>query len=447
MPADRKTRAALFVDFDNAYLALRSVDASSASSLAFKSSRWLSWFESSLKAPEGSPGRRILMRRCYMNPNGFAQFRAEFIRSGFEVIDCPPLTGGGKTSTDIRMVMEIMDALGHETRFDEFIILSGDADFTPVLVRLREHDRRTLVVPIGPASAAYKAAADRVIGHQEFIESGLRKASPPPKPEPPGPEHEELPQEEGGEKPGDLPEARRDVAEFVQSLVKGSARPVPMSQLAPLLCQEFGDGLRANKWLGSGSFRRFLRRLPLSEVEVSSGQIGYVFDPLQHEVPEEPERPQKPGPTEDPKKPEQPKKAEPTDRFDGLDANLTELAKRLRADTNTPYLTPFEYWVLFEEIAKEVNANGYDLSQTSKNVRDSCGARNVPIARKNIYWALKGVTFSGHELGSGATPEEPYRIAEAYVRNVFDLSQRAEMNLTSEDRQLVRTWILGYGSS
>ena len=35
--------------------------------------------------------------------------------------------------------------LTHDTYFDEFIILSGDADFTPVLHRLRAHARRTVI--------------------------------------------------------------------------------------------------------------------------------------------------------------------------------------------------------------------------------------------------------------------------------------------------------------
>jgi uncharacterized LabA/DUF88 family protein len=53
------------------------------------------------------------------------------------VVDCPPLTQRGKTSADVYMVMDVLDALEHKTEFDEFIILSSDADFTPVLLRLR----------------------------------------------------------------------------------------------------------------------------------------------------------------------------------------------------------------------------------------------------------------------------------------------------------------------
>ena len=53
---------------------------------------------------------------------------------------------GPKTGTDIHMVMDVLDTLEHRTRFDEFIVLSGDADFTPVLLRLRDEMGAALVV-------------------------------------------------------------------------------------------------------------------------------------------------------------------------------------------------------------------------------------------------------------------------------------------------------------
>ena len=77
--------------------------------------------------------------------SSFPFVRHHFLRAGFEVIDCPPLTAQLKNSSDIRMVMDVRDILTHDTYFDEFIILSGDADFTPVLHRLRAHARRTVI--------------------------------------------------------------------------------------------------------------------------------------------------------------------------------------------------------------------------------------------------------------------------------------------------------------
>lgn len=172
-------RSALFVDFDNIYLGLQNEDPRAAEQFATHPGRWLRWLQADLPTDSPLP-RKILSRRSYLNPSQFSRFRPYFIRSAFEVVDCPPLTRGGKTSADIQMVMDIMDALGHVTRFDEFIILSGDADFTPVLLRLSRFDRRSVVLAAGPASAAYKAACDLLIDQDTFLEEaiGITDGSP-----------------------------------------------------------------------------------------------------------------------------------------------------------------------------------------------------------------------------------------------------------------------------
>jgi hypothetical protein len=176
-PNPPHVRSALFVDFDNIYLGLQREDPNAAEQFATNPSHWLQWLQESLSLDieelGGRQKRKILSRRCYLNPSQFGRFRPYFTRSAFEVVDCPPLTSGGKTSADIQMVMDILDALGHATRFEEFIILSGDADFTPVLLRLSKHDRRSAVLAVGPASVAYKAACDLLIDQDIFLEEAI----------------------------------------------------------------------------------------------------------------------------------------------------------------------------------------------------------------------------------------------------------------------------------
>ncbi len=55
----------------------------------------------------------------------------------------------------------------------EFIVFSADADFTPVLRKLRRHDRRTTVLAIGFPSAAYQASADLLIDERLFVREAL----------------------------------------------------------------------------------------------------------------------------------------------------------------------------------------------------------------------------------------------------------------------------------
>ena len=168
--------SALYVDFDNIFTRLLEIDPEAARAFGSAPYRWVRWIENhALRILYGEGvRRRILKRMCYLNPQRYQEFRNFFIRSAFQVVDCPPLTSRGKTSTDIHLVMDCMDDLSHSTKFDEFIILSGDADFTPLLIRLQEHARRTLVLSVGYSSPAYTAAASWRIREDWFLQQALR---------------------------------------------------------------------------------------------------------------------------------------------------------------------------------------------------------------------------------------------------------------------------------
>ena len=168
--------SALYVDFDNIYTRFLEIDPEAARAFGSVPYRWVRWIENHAQRILYGEGvrRRILKRMCYLNPQRYQEYRNPFIRSAFQVVDCPPLTTRGKTSTDIHLVMDCMDDLSHSTHFDEFIILSGDADFTPLLIRLQEHARRTLVLSVGYSSPAYTAAASWRIREDWFLQQALR---------------------------------------------------------------------------------------------------------------------------------------------------------------------------------------------------------------------------------------------------------------------------------
>lgn len=172
-----RIRSALFVDFDNIFIRFKNeYNDDVANSFASNPENWVAWIEQEAAgiSEDGKPCcRKLLVRRCYMNPEKFSDFRRKFTKLAFDVIDCPPLTEQGKTSTDMHLVIDSLDALAHPVPLDEFIILSGDADFTPLLRRLRRHDRLTTIFSAGPASAAYIASCDSMISVDKFISQAL----------------------------------------------------------------------------------------------------------------------------------------------------------------------------------------------------------------------------------------------------------------------------------
>lgn len=243
---------ALFVDFDNIYISLSQHDSEAASQFAANPDKWLNWLEKQLPSAHAAADpapRRILIRRCYLNPQTFGSFRPYFIRSAFEVIDCPPLTTRGKTSTDIHMVMDILDALNHETYFDEFIILSGDADFTPVLLRIRKHARYSAVLSVGYASPAYKAACDYLIGQDAFMRDGLGI----------GFQDEDTSIPIGADEIGKLQALLDRMASRLEN-VAAVPGGIEASEL-PDVYKEFAEFRQSNHWLGFNSLRRLTQAI------------------------------------------------------------------------------------------------------------------------------------------------------------------------------------------
>jgi hypothetical protein len=295
-------RTALFVDFDNVFSALYNWAPEAAEAFVLEPTRWLDWVgrRASRVAGPAVPGR-VLVRRCYLNPNGsillrsgervfFGSFRNNLVRAGLQVSDCPPLTRGGKTSADIVMVMDVLDALQHETRFDEFVVLSSDADFTPVLQRLRAHDRRTLVVSIGNAAGAYRAAADEVIGPEEFIRDALGLGPDAAGRAPAAPEQATAP----GRWPApsflmdhaeeaDPAMTREAILAHVAAELAESPAPLHLPALGKRLHERLGPQVRATGFGGAGSLARLLAAAGDPRIELVPGSGGgWVRDPLRH---------------------------------------------------------------------------------------------------------------------------------------------------------------------
>ncbi|HEV8579291.1 MAG TPA: NYN domain-containing protein [Thermoanaerobaculia bacterium] len=241
-PSPTHVRSALYVDFDNIYLGLQREDPVAAEQFATDPTRWLMWLQDKLPQQDGEGRRRkILLRRCYLNPSQFGRFRPYFTRSAFEVVDCPPLTSGGKTSADIHMVMDILDTLSHATRFDEFILLSGDADFTPVLLRLSKHDRRSAILAIGPASVAYKAACDLLIDQDTFLEDAI------------GATPSQATRAASGPSNTAMSGLLHDIADKVYERASASGELVA-TELPPIF-REFPEFTASTNWLGFNSLR------------------------------------------------------------------------------------------------------------------------------------------------------------------------------------------------
>ncbi len=506
-------KSALFIDFDNIYLGLRQLDEYAAEVFASKPNLWLKWLEEGMPGMEtaggGSPlppqpRREILIRRCYLNPRDFHRYRPYFTRSAFSVVDCPSLTSQGKNSADIYMVMDIIDTLDHKTHFDEFIILSGDSDFTPVLLRLRAHGRKATILAAGPDSPAYIAASDLVISEDVFIEYALAA------------------KESRGSQERVQPVTVTATPELLDAMAaklyaEASANgEIPATQL-PRLLREFPEFRRDSNWLGYFSLRALAtsltRRRPELQIaegdpwrvvvavpkrsrsRTKNGETGRaskddvirqrILERVRHLVAEANEpilmakaahdvinnvgkqvldshwlgagtfknllqsydnlpfeiaTSPSPGYLYDPERHVLPGEGGEEEGKQTVDPELAEFTERVSQITGIPNLTSHQYAMLFTALAEHLSDHSYHLTSTSKAVRDLCIERGESISRSAVSSVLKGITYAKHRFSKRDTP---LRLARVYRKSVLSRCEDAELELSAKEKKLLDRWLIG----
>jgi hypothetical protein len=96
----------------------------------------------------------LVVKRAYADWVRFSDWRQSVLASQIEMIELPFATKG-KNSADIRLVVDAMEFVFTKPHITTFVIASADADFLPLLSRLREFNKRTIVVAGSGNTQAY----------------------------------------------------------------------------------------------------------------------------------------------------------------------------------------------------------------------------------------------------------------------------------------------------
>jgi len=87
---------------------------------------------------------RIVFKRAYCDWNRYRGAVRGFHAQGIEMIDIPSNRMSGKNSADIRMVVDALDLCYSKDHIDAFALLTGDSDFSPLVNKLKENDKRVI---------------------------------------------------------------------------------------------------------------------------------------------------------------------------------------------------------------------------------------------------------------------------------------------------------------
>lgn len=408
-----RIKSALFLDFDNIYSGLTAIDPQAAYRLADNPKRWLDALTS--QALSSDDHRDFLVLKAYLNPNGwvqdtergnqngrlyFSRYRPNIIASGFDVVDCSPLTYAQKNAADIRIVIDILNIIYSDDFYDEFIIASSDADFTPLLQVLRAKNRRTIIVSAGQTAAAYRNIANIYIDRITLVGT-LEDDDQWPN------GYDEQSQSIGGIKSRVIDEIKHYI---------DTDGPVLLAELGHYLQGRFREVIDRSNWFGAGTLKRFI----LSE-ELFYGMYAtqghYIWNPSLHEAPDI---------------------AGPIHSVD-----LPGPVERVCQITGLPRLRKNAWNSLFEEIEFYARNNTLESNEefnrndcTSK-IRDNLARENIPVGRNPISRIVNRLLYAGQRLDADAAPSAK-NIRDALIRNV--LGDSRIRGLRDDEKEAFQNW-------
>jgi hypothetical protein len=122
---------------------------------------------------------RVIARRAYADWSAFDEDRRLLARAQVELIEIPQRLGGSrKNAADIKMAVDAIEMAFERSFITTFAIGTGDSDFTPLVHKLRELDKR--VIGIGVQSSTSKLlppACDEFLFYDRL--PGVEKTPPP----------------------------------------------------------------------------------------------------------------------------------------------------------------------------------------------------------------------------------------------------------------------------
>jgi len=122
---------------------------------------------------------RIVFRRAYCDWNRYRGAVRDFHSQGIEMIDIPASKMSGKNSADIRMVVDALDLCHSKGHIDVFALLTGDSDFSPLVSKLKENNKRVIGCGVkSSTSELLVSSCDEFLYYDDLVRTAEKKKAP-----------------------------------------------------------------------------------------------------------------------------------------------------------------------------------------------------------------------------------------------------------------------------
>ena len=119
-----------------------------------------------------SKNRRIIGIKAYGHWYKHPILSLNYAKNGAELIEIPEDTFSSNKKNDIKLIVDVIETLFIKKNVDEFVIISGDLDFLPLLFKLREYSKYVTVISRRNSTSAYLINnADEYIAYDELVKS------------------------------------------------------------------------------------------------------------------------------------------------------------------------------------------------------------------------------------------------------------------------------------
>lgn len=161
-------RIALFVDFENLAIGVR--EALGGMEFDFEPI-------ANALAERG----RVVTRKAYADWSMFSDARQKMTRSHVELIEIPQRMGASrKNAADIKMAVDAIEVALERDYITTFVICTGDSDFTPLVHKLRELNKKVIGVGVkASTSAMLPPACDEFLFYENLDGVEPSRASEP----------------------------------------------------------------------------------------------------------------------------------------------------------------------------------------------------------------------------------------------------------------------------
>jgi uncharacterized protein (TIGR00288 family) len=136
-PFQHAPNAALLIDFDNVTMGIRS-------DLGHELRSLLS--SSIIKG-------KVAVQRAYADWRRYPQYVVPLAESSIDMIMAPAYGSSKKNATDIRLAIDAMELVFNRPEIGTYILLSGDSDFSSLVMKLKEYGKYVIGVGIRESSS------------------------------------------------------------------------------------------------------------------------------------------------------------------------------------------------------------------------------------------------------------------------------------------------------